>query len=293
MDDFSPADASELAAFSRAVFVMPEEVSAPVLKKRDASGFWGEPPSELLSLNCPEGVKVSWVDLDVTLAYAVSENIIGYYSKDVTYRKFRSVVFDNATGQPVALAHMTFVQNLSITYRNQSYYNILDDHSQQASNLGHLLATSCDSLADVFDRGRTIAKFEWLEILPGCRLQGKGVEIGERLMRVVASRYRCTAFIYEPFPLQYSVEETRISPEEAQASWATFLAIKEKLSGLYQRAWGAVPLPIHGHLVSSPDFVVRLTPKGKWHLHLKPSKVACSPRALLQAMKNPRPKPAA
>ena len=278
MDDFSPADSSELLAFSQAPFEVPEEISAPVLKKRDASGFWGEPPSELPSINCPEGVKVCWNDLGVTLAYAVSENIIGYYSKDVTYRKFRSVVFDNTTGQPVALAHMTFVQNLGIPYGNQGYYNILDDHSQQASNLGHLLATSCDSLADVFEQGRTIAKFEWLEILPGCRLQGKGVEIGERLMRVVASRYQCTAFIYEPFPLQYSVEETRMSPEEAQASWATFLAIKDKLSGLYQRAWGAVPLPIHGHLVSSPDFAVRLTPKDKWHLRRKSSKAASSSR---------------
>lgn len=243
----------------------PKNRCRPELAERHHSGFWARLP--FLPDAALEGKfkKVYWPDLGLTVTYCVSRNRL--YDSDVAYRYFDAVVRDNTTDAPVAVAQFSLLQNFGLPYDNESYFDILDEHSACAGEFGDLLSNTCKSLAQVFRIGRTIANFGHFEMMPGSRWKGKGLEIGARLMLLLWSRYRAAAFVYKAHPLQYRIKDVECSQDESRQAWANFDKDKATLTSMYVKAWGARPIADAEYLVSSPCFKIRVEKKsGKWSL---------------------------
>ena len=170
----------------------PKTVYEPVLKtERNPTGVRGN-----AIVSGRRQAVWTWPDLEADLRVKVTGNLLD--DPDIAYRDVTINLHEAGQAELLAMAAFSMFQSPGGQYADENYSVEMDAFSQGALDLCVGLAEGFGPLQLLFRRGRTLAEFAELELLPGCRLKGQGTVIGWRLMHELHRRYGAWLFAFKP-----------------------------------------------------------------------------------------------
>jgi hypothetical protein len=129
-----------------------------------------------------------------------------------------------------------------------------------------------DPFMEVGETMQWLAEVGIVEVHPKHRGNGLGVKMGLQFMDVLRSK-EAIGFFFKPFPLQYSQGDGPRKYFDPEIHVEDFERDRNKLVGLYERAWGAKVMPgatDHMWLPGSPTTLQEIHARGdKWSFRFK------------------------
>ena len=151
-----------------------------------------------------------------------------------------------------------------------------DEISQHTYDVAEMLYASHflnDPFMEVGETMQWLAEVGIVEVHPKHRGNGLGVKMGLQFMDVLRSKEAIGFFFFKPFPLQYSQGDGPRKYFDPEIHVEDFERDRNKLVGLYERAWGAKVMPgatDHMWLPGSPTTRQEICARGdKWSFRFK------------------------